>query len=311
MRNRCIKVLLLLSIGIMATPFLRFNNINIAEVTHIRKTAYQPYLEVKGVIESAKSNAVKLSYPIYVKKSYVCEDSYVNKGQLLFELDSEKMEDAVKNIGFTEYEKYNIPFNEDMISDISREIYATDSGYIRDLSAVDGALVLSGENMCVIESDSSNILKLSLSQEDYSRVSIGDTVQFSPDIAPKRKYTATVNSKTAHIRKETSLTGKKTVVEIYADIYDADDFILSGLEITGTLVKPQKEISVLPYEYVNQDDKGEFVTVFTDGEFIKNYVNTGTETNSTVEILDSFAPDTLFVKNNHNSKGISLLKYED
>ena len=35
MRNRCIKVLLLLSIGIMATPFLRFNNINIAEVTHI------------------------------------------------------------------------------------------------------------------------------------------------------------------------------------------------------------------------------------------------------------------------------------
>ena len=311
MRNRCIKVMFLLIVGLMATPFLCFNSINIAEVTHIRKTAFQPSLEVKGVIESAKSNAVKLSYPVYIKKSYVCEDSYVNKGQLLFELDIEKMEDAVKNISFTEYEKYNIPLKDDMISDISREIYATDSGYIRDLSALEGAFVLSEENMCVIESDSNNILKLTLSQEDYSRVSVGDTIQFSPDISPKRKYTATVNSKTAHIKKETSLTGKKTVVEIYADICDADDFILSGLEITGTLVKPQKEISVLPYEYINQDDNGEFVTVFVNGKFFKKYVNTGTETNSTIEILDSFAPDTLFVKNNYKDKGISLLKYED
>lgn len=311
MRNRCVKVLFLLIIGLMATPFLYFNDINYTEVTHIRKTAYQPTLEVKGVIESAKSNAVKLSYPVYIKKSYVCEDSYVNKGQLLFELDIEKMGEYVNDISFTEYEKYNIPLKEDMIFDISREIYATDSGYIRDLSAVDGALVLSGENMCVIESDSSNILKLTLSQEDYSRVSVGDTIKFSPDISPNRKYTAAVNSKTAHIKKETSITGKKTVVEIYADIYDTDDFILSGLEITGTLVKPQKQISVLPYEYVNQDDNGEFVTVFANGKYLKEYVNTGTETHSTIEILDSFAPDTLFVKNNYKDKGISLLKYED
>ena len=311
MRKIYIKLVLLLMTALLLLPFLYLNNIETAEVTHIKNTAYQPSFEVKGVIESSEIYPIKLSYPVYIKKSYVSEDSYVNKGQLIFELDTDKMEEAVKNYSFAVDDADNFSVEKDMILNISKEIYAADSGCIRNLAAFDGSLVLSDEELCVIESNNTNMLKVFLNQEDYSRVAIGDTIQFSTDIMPEKLYTATINSKTAHIRKENSLTGKKTIVEIYADIDNADDFILSGLEITGTLVKPARQMSVLPYEYVNQDENGEFLTVFSNGNYIKEYVKTGTETPDSVEILDKYDADTLFIKKLNENKGISLLVYED
>ena len=91
--------------------------------------------------------------------------------------------------------------------------------------------------------------------------------------------------------------------------YDTDDFILSGLEITGTLVKPQKQISVLPYEYINQDDNGEYVNIFSKGVIDKKYIETGIETESDVEIKTQFPLNTVFVKN--NGKGNTLIEHFD
>jgi len=193
---------------------------------------------------------------------------------------------------------------------IVSRIYASGSGVVKNLTIAEGSVVLSDEQICIIESDDDMLVKLTINQEDYSRVAVGDKVSFSPDIAPERIYTATLNKKTAQIRKEKTLTGNKTVVDVFADIDTIDDYIISGLEISGTIIKPFREILTLPYEYIGQDENGEYVKILINGSTVKKYVETGTEMEGSVEILTDFDKKTLFIKNNQTVKGNSLIKYE-
>lgn len=306
-----LKIILSVMLICAALPFFYLRNTETVIVTRLKKTAYQPKMEITGVTEASQSTAVKMSYPVYIKQSFVKEDSFVNKGQLLFTLDTEKMENAVKDYNFTEYTDAAVSLNKSTFLDINSSIYASESGFIRNLTAVDGAIVLSDEDMCVIESDDSIMLKITLGQEDYSRIAVGDTVQFCPNLSPNKSYAAIITDKTAKIRRETSLTGSKSVVDIFAQITNADDFIVSGLEVSGTVSKPVREIYTLPYEYINQDENGEYVTIFADGSPKKIYVETGIEMEDNAEILNSFSDDTLFIKNNQDLKGNLLLKYEN
>ncbi len=306
-----IIIALLLLVTVAALPFVYLRNTETVTVTHLKKAAYQHTLEVVGNIEAAEYTPVKLSYPVYIKESFVKENSYVNKGQLMFTLDIEKMESAIKEYDFTQYVDAGISMDKSVIMNVSKEIYASDSGVVKNLTAADGDIILSDENLCVIESDSDIMVKITLNQEDYSRVAVGDKIQFSPDIAPDRIYTATINRKTAQIRKEKSLTGNKTVVDVFADIDKIDDCIISGLEVSGTIMKPVKEMFTLPYDYINQDDGGEYVTVLENGKDCKEYIETGMEMDNCAEILTIFDENTLFIKNNQILKGNSLLKYEN
>ncbi|MBE6877575.1 MAG: HlyD family efflux transporter periplasmic adaptor subunit [Ruminococcaceae bacterium] len=305
-----VRIVFSLVIIIVALPFFYFKNAETVNVTHLKNTVYQSAMEVVGSIEASKYTPIKLSYPVYIKECFISENSYVNKGQLMFTIDIDKMENVVKEYNFTEHLVAEISMDKSVIMGISEEIYASGSGVVKNLTIAEGSVVLSDEQICIIESDDDMLVKLTINQEDYSRVAVGDKVSFSPDIAPERIYTATLNKKTAQIRKEKTLTGNKTVVDVFADIDTIDDYIISGLEISGTIIKPFREILTLPYEYIGQDENGEYVKILINGSTVKKYVETGTEMEGSVEILTDFDKKTLFIKNNQTVKGNSLIKYE-
>lgn len=307
-----LKLLLIAMFAVTVIPFLYFSNVNIIEVTHIKKTSVADNMEVSGIIEASESIPVSLSYPVYIDKCYVKEDSYVNKGQLMLTLDTEKMEDYVKEYNLTQQTDTSSSLDKSIFVDISPNIYASESGIVQNLTVYDGALILSDENMCTIESDENKILKITINQEDYSKIKVGDKIEFSSVISPDRQYTAYVINKKASVRKEASVLGKKTVIDVFARIDNYDDFIVTGLEVTGTVVKQPSPINILPFEYINQDENGEYVSVYNPDTFNaeKVYIETGAETENGAEIITQFEENTLFVKNNNKCKGHLLLKYE-
>ena len=306
------KLLLVLMIIVISIPFLYFGNTNELEVTRIKETAVINCIEVSGIIEANKSIPVSLSYPVYIDKCYVKEDSYVNKGQLLFTVNTEKMENFVKESNFTGYTEASLTMDKSAFMNITPNIYATESGTVKDLSVYDGALLLSDENMCVIAPEENYILKITLNQEDYSKIKVGDQITFCSVISPNKYYTASVIRKKASVRKESSVLGKKTVIDVYAEIDSADEYIVDGLEVIGTVTKQPVRIKFLPFEYINQDDSGEYVLIYNTEQSAveKKYIETGAETENGAEILTPFDKDTIFIKNNNNCKGNVILKYE-
>lgn len=301
MRKNIGEVFLIILLILCAFPFVYYSNIKTQEATKLKMINYQQKLEVSGVIEAAEQIEMTLSYPVYIEKSFVNENSYVNKGQLLFTLDEEKMKNAVKNYNFTDigvvnYNKINI--DKENFTNMSGEIYATESGYVREIAALDGNMVLSDEKLCVIENSDKPILRITVPQEEYSNIQVGDKIQFKLAVAPARNYSGTISDKTAVVRKETSLTGNKTVIDIFADIDCTDEYIYQGLQFTGTITKDiETPIYTLPYEFVNQDNKGVYVNIYKNGTVVKKYIETGIETENEVEILTMLDKDTVFLKN--------------
>ena len=308
MHKNYIKVLLSVMLFVNILPIIFFSNLDYTEATNLKNINYQKELEVTGTIESEKPVNVILSYPVYIKECHITENSYVNKGQLLFTLDTEKMQQAVNDNYFTVYKSINSDINKSDLMDISREIYASESGTVSDIAAYSGDIVMAEEPLCIIEKSDELMLKITLNQEDYDDISIGDQIVFSPSVAPKRLYNGTVLDKTAVVRKETSLTGSRTVIDVFASIDTIDEYITQGLSFTGTIIKSDKRtIYTLPYEFINQDENGEYVNIYINGDFVKEYIETGIETETYTEIKTAFSPDTIFVKDIH--KGKYLLEY--
>ncbi|MBE6887028.1 MAG: biotin/lipoyl-binding protein [Ruminococcaceae bacterium] len=311
MRKKLSVLCLIITFILLFLPLIIFSDIQIVEATHITKRKYSPVLEVNGTIESGETIPVSLSYPVCIKECHISENDYVNKGQLIFTLDLEMMENALKNNYLSEYTEAYSSADKSIFLSMSENIYATESGYISQLTAENGSVILSDENLCVISTGDELLLKITLNQDDYSLVSVGDNVRFSPLIMPSRVYYGKISNKTALIRKENSLTGTKTVVDIYATIQNADDKLVSGLQFSGKILKNSaKSIYTLPYEYINQDENGEFVNIFNNGKITKHYIETGAEELNYTEILTAFDDNTLFIKNNYNGKGNVLLKYD-
>ena len=310
MAKLCFAFMFILVLLFSAYPYIKYKNCTIADVTHIKEAAYQNVLEVTGVIESSDSLPVKLSYPVYIAKCHVKNNSYVNKGQLIVTLDTDKMEKSVKENDFTQYLGAGVSTDEWNFTGVSKEIYASESGYIRDLNVIDGDLVLSDENICTIESFENNQLKVTINQEDYSKVSVGDVIRFTTLLEPEKVYSAVVNNKTAAVRRESYLTGYKTVIDVYATINDSDEYLVSGLDVSGVISNVKKSILTLPFEYISQDQTGEFVYAYDKSRVEKVYILTGVETEDSAEILTEFDKNTLFVKNTSERKGNILLRYD-
>ena len=305
-----IKVLLSVMLFVSLLPFICFSKVENADATILKNVNYQKKLEVSGTIVSQSSVPITLSYPVYIEECHISENSYVNKGQLLFTLDIEKMQSTVKSNYFTQYNNSNFDINNTDLMGISAEIYASDSGIVNDISGYSNSIVPAKTPLCIIRKNDNLMLKITLNQEDYPDISVGDIILFTPAAAPARRYSGTVLDKTAVVRKETSLTGIKTVIDVYADIDNVDEYITQGLDFTGTITKPAKKaIYTLPYEFINQDENGEYVNIYSDGEIIKEYIETGVETENYAEIKTSFSDDTVFVKDNY--KGKSLLEYKN
>ena len=303
------KLLMIIILILCALPFVYYLNVENHQVTQIKKELYNKKLSVVGVIQSDEQTEISMAYPVYIKKCYVNENSYVNKGQILFTLDLEKMLSTAKAYDFTDTKTSSFTFNNENLLGISREICASESGIVKEITAQSGALVMAEDNLCIIEKADKPILKITLNQEDYSNVEIGDRIEFNPVIAPSRKYSATVTDKTAVIRKENSLTGNKTVIDVFADIDFADEYIYQGVQISGILSKENgKTIYTLPYQFINQDEKGEYVNIYENGHIKKEYIDIGIETETSAEILTTFALNTLFIKDNY--KGKLLLEYD-
>ena len=299
---RCIVVLMMLAV---VAPFLYYSNIDTTQAIRLSEINYQKKLDISGVIQSAETTSINLSYPVYIKDVYVQENNYVNKGQLLFTTDTEKMEELLSKYNSATYASAGISFDKTSMLYIDTDkIYATESGVIYDISSAD-SFIMAEDTLCKIETSDNVMLKITLNQEDYSKVFVGDVIDFTPIIAPAKHYKAIVTDNTAVMRKETSLTGSKTVVDIYAQIDLSDDYLSRGMDCYGTLTNGNvQKIKTLPYDYVKQDDNGEFVHIYNENnnETHKVYIETGIETADYVQILTDFPSDTLFVKNSFKGK---------
>ena len=88
-------------------------------------------------------------------------------------------------------------------------------------------------------------------------------------------------------------THEETVVDVCASIDNLDEEVKAGYTINAKIVvEKEKEINVVPYEAVMQDEnETEYVYVFANGMAVRKDIETGVELTDGVEVLSGVSQD--------------------
>lgn len=124
-----------------------------------------------------------------------------------------------------------------------------------------------------------------VSEKDISSVRDGQTAEITGDAFPDCIYTGVVSYIAEYAAVKTGGATSKPVVEVKITIDNPDDRLKAGYTATARLATSDAEtITVVPYDAVGQDDKGEFVYVLEDNTAVRRYIVTGQELAEGVEV---------------------------
>lgn len=304
------KIILCASALIVSSVFIlvgiNLSDVKTVSAVTLQKKIYTPHINVSGELVSTENVDIAMSYPLYIKDVYVKENSYINIGQALFSIDKVKMIEIIN--GQSEVDLTQYPMDTHMLKYLSEEsnksalsalpdiVYATDSGIVHRLNISPQSIVMPNQTLMSICNSDGIMARLSLSQIDYGRISIGDEVNITPVAFADISYSGVISESNAVIKKQSSINGTRVVVDVFASIDNPDQKLADGLQING-VVKTDKpyEITGIDYDYIFQDENGQYVMVFENGKAKKIYIETGVEIDSFTEILTPFEDNTVFI----------------
>ncbi len=286
--------------------YSNISDIKLAEASTGRMREYSEYINVSGEFENLKATEIAFSFPVCVDKIFISENRYVSKGQLLFSIDKKMMLSAVGNIynsGMSEMlgTEYTVPedntYINNMLEKIPDKVYAPENGYIKNINISQGQLCAPNTCLVSIEGEQDIMARFTVLQPDFGKISVGDKVQIYPVAFSTKNYSGIISEKNAVVKKQSSVTGNKVVIDVFACIENPDTLVSDGLQINGKIKSghPQMVYSV-EHSYVHQDDEGEYVFILDKGTAQKIYIETGVETEDFIQIITPFEEKTVFLK---------------
>ncbi len=125
-----------------------------------------------------------------------------------------------------------------------------------------------------------------VSESKISSVKEGQKAEITGDGFENKSYTAYVSSIGKTAKKVTVGSSKIVVVDVVLEIENPDDALKSGFTAKVKLFTDDaRNVTVLPYSAVMQDDVGEYVYLYSNGKAIRTNVKTGGELADGYEVL--------------------------
>lgn len=125
-----------------------------------------------------------------------------------------------------------------------------------------------------------------VSESKISAVKEGQKAEITGDGFENKSYTAYVSSIGKTAKKVAVGSGKIVVVDVVLEIENPDDDLKSGFTAKVKLFTDNaRNVTVLPYSAVMQDEVGEYVYLYSNGKAIRAKVKTGGELADGYEVL--------------------------
>ena len=306
-----ILLYLFLCFSLAGIIYINFNVLNIKTVqaTYLKQTDYTEKISVSGKFENKNKTDIMMSYPLYIKDVYVQENNTVYAGQALFSIDKNIMsamltaEYDTQSVNTAEYNQLKNYITSDVniasLQALPDVFYSPCDGIVSALEISPKSLCRPNEQLVTIKPDNNVIARFSVSQYDFGKISVGDTVYVSSVAFPDKTYTGKISSNNAVVNKQITITGEKVSIDIFAQIDTPDDKIAEGLQVNGYINLDEKsDINIIDYSYIYQDDIGQYVYILKNGKAVKEYVETGIETENYTQLITEFPQNTLFLKGN-------------
>ncbi len=280
---------------ICTVPSVAADSAPAASVISAKTVSYAESLAGNGSLSFAGQSDVTSALPLVIARSCVSEGDLVQAGDIVAIVDRNGTSTFIQSLGQLPQLAIASASLSTAISLIPDEITADHSGIVLS-SVCNGAAVEAGSAICTIASTDELILTVPVSEQYISRISEGQQVSFSLTAYPDEVFAGTVTGIAGSARSKYVGSVLETVVDVRISPGSYDERLKTGLtaDVSFALTQP-RNICILPYEAIGQDEAGEYVYLYQDGKAVRRRIFTGAEFPDGTEILKGVtAEDSVF-----------------
>lgn len=147
-----------------------------------------------------------------------------------------------------------------------------------------GALVKQGDQWLAV---------VAVNEADISQIKIGQRARLSGAALPDGVYGGKVTAMADTAYTLQSSASPEIVVDVTVTVEEGDKALLrSGYSVTAQLLTgDEREVIMLPYSVIYQDDEGEYVYVLNNGAAVRRNIVTGIELSDRTEIVSGLSDE--------------------
>lgn len=278
---------------ICAVPDAAVNAAPSATVISPKVVSYSESLTENAVMSYIGQSDVTCTLPLVIDQYVINEGDYICAGDVIATVNRQASQSMISSLG----QISGIPIAAADLSTamqlIPQEIIADRTGTVI-CTAGNGVAIEAGSSICTIAGTDTLVLNCPVSEQYLSRIQLGQNVTFSLTAYPDELFTGKVAYISAAARSQYSGSVLETVVDVTIAPDSYDPRMKSGLtaEAVFTLTTP-KNICVLSYDAIGQDEGGEYVYIYQDGKAIRRKIFTGAEFPDGAEIIKGVSNNEL------------------
>lgn len=281
--------------AVSAVPYAAAGTAPSAEVISAKTVSYAESLNGSGALSFVGQSDVTSALPLVIARSCVSEGDLVQAGDTVAVIDRNGTASFIESLGQLPQLAIASASLSTAMSLIPDEITADRNGLVLSVAG-NGTSVEAGSAICTIASTDQLVLTVPVSEQYISQIKEGQQASFSLTAYPDITFTGTVSKIAGAARNKYIGSVLETVVDVQILPDSYDERLKTGLtaDVQFTLTEP-KNICVLPYEAIGQDEVGEFVYVYLDGKAVKRRIFTGAEFSDGTEVIKGItAEDKVF-----------------
>jgi len=220
-----------------------------------------------------------------LKKLWVSDGDYVNKGDLLAELESSSLQNDIKTQEL-QLEQSRLSLQEQLESIDDTVVYAPISGVISQVDVTTGERVSENATVAVVSDLQALEVVIPVDELDINSIQLGMEAMVSVNSVPDTEYKAVVSD----IAHEGAVSNGVASYDVTLTMKNIER-LKPGMSATGEIIINQKDqVLWLPVEAVQQQKGNQkFVMVRKDGKNEPVNVKVGLVTDNMAEIIEGLS----------------------
>lgn len=255
--------------------------------------SYNESVSGSGELSYIGQQEITSAMPLVFERILVSEGDEVKVGDTIAMVDRKSSAALIESMGKVQALAISAADLSTAIALLPETVTADCSGKAIS-TAQAGRAVQAGSSIVTVAPSGKLAVTAAVSELDIAKVRIGQKVKFTPAAYPDEEFYGTVAAIASAARNRYNGAVLETVVDITVLPDKNDERLKSGMtaDIEIMLSDP-REILVLPYSAVGQDEDGEFVYVYENSRAVRHDVLTGAEFSDGTEVISGISADDI------------------
>lgn len=297
------KVIAVLGIGAVlaviagAVPRAVESATPVSETLRASVRSYNEYVVGTGELAYLGQHEITSALPLVIEKLLVREGDIVEVGDTIATIDRESSASLIESLGQVTALAISAANLSTAVALLPEKITSDCSGRVISTTN-NGQAVQSGYSIVTVAQTEELAVTAAVSELDIAKVSLGQNVRFYLAAYPDDVFFGTVSAIAQSARSQYNGAVLETVVDVTVTPDVPDERLRSGLsaEVEIQLSAP-RQICVLPYSAIAQDDAGEYVYVYENGRAVRRDIFTGAEFADGTEIKKGISTSDVVFEN--------------